>query len=206
MSEINNQPKTEANHLLYSAIAEFYSVKAGFGDSRIAELNLLRVLKLNPNGEEATEAHNLLAQYYAQTRHLQKALKHFKAVLIMAPEQTIVAVTGLIDILEKQNKWKTATKFYNLGLTVIEDAGLHQGLAYCLAKLGNLEEAEYHGRRACELAPNDADSANDLGFILMEREKLTQAESYFNLALQMDPNHRLAGNNFKLCSRRILAK
>jgi tetratricopeptide (TPR) repeat protein len=139
MAKTKKEKVTMANTAIYSAMAEIIASKAGFGDIKIAESRLLEVLQLKPTREELVEAHNLLAQLYAQTRRFEKALDHFKVALDGAPEQAAVLTTYLAETLEKRKKWESAIEVYNLGLARCQDAGLFQGLAYCLSKIGKLD-------------------------------------------------------------------
>jgi tetratricopeptide (TPR) repeat protein len=199
-----NKRISKADNLIYAALAEIYASNAGFGDVKIAESRLLELLKMNPHGKDLTEAHNLLAQLYAQTGRYEKALEHHKAALNNSPEVAAELTLNLTDMLERHKKWENAIEVYNLGLTKCQDAGLYQGLSYCLGKKRNLEEAEFYALKAAELAPEDASCANDLGFILMQQGKYEQAQTSFERALKIDPAYQLAINNLELCSRRIL--
>jgi tetratricopeptide (TPR) repeat protein len=197
---------SKADNLIYAALAEIYASNSGFGDVKNAELRLLELLKMNPRGKDLTEAHNLLAQLYAQTGRFEKAIEHFKAALNNSPEVAADLTLYLAEMLERHKKWGDAIDVYNLGLTYCQDAAFYQGLAYCLGKTGNLEKAETYALKAAELAPEDASCANDLGFVLMQREKYEQAQTSFERAIKIDPAYQLARSNLELCSRRILVK
>jgi tetratricopeptide (TPR) repeat protein len=204
MTKSGNNRISRADNLIYSALAEIYASNAGFGEVKIAESRLLELLKMNPRGKDLTEAHNLLAQLYAQTRRYEKALEHFKCALNNTPDVAAELSLNLTDLLEKHKRWEDAIEVYNLGLSRSQKAGLYQGLSYCLGKLRRLEEAEIHARKAVELAPHDASCASDLGFLLMQQGKYEQAQDHFERALKIDPGYQLARNNLDLCSRRIL--
>jgi tetratricopeptide (TPR) repeat protein len=204
MTKSGNRRVSKADDLIYAALAEVYASNAGFGDVKIAESLLLELLKMNPHGKNLTEAHNLLAQLYAQTRRYEKALEHFKSALNNTPDVAAELALSLTELLEKHKRWEDAIEVYNLGLSKCQEAGLYQGLSYCLGKKRNLEEAEFYALKAAELAPEDASCANDLGFVLMQRGKYEQAQDHFERALKIDPAYQLARNNLDLCSRRIL--
>jgi tetratricopeptide (TPR) repeat protein len=204
MAENKKYIAAEADDLLYFAMAEVYASNAGIGDVRIAESSLLKVLKLKTNRKDLTEAHNLMAQLYAQTGRLEKARDHFKEALNNDPGQIVTLTGNLTELLEKQKKWNSAADFYYMGLILIEDAALHQGLSYCLSKMKNLEAAEYHARKACQLKPDNADYVNDLGYTLLEKGNLEEARVYFEQALKINPDHELARNNLTECSQRKL--
>jgi tetratricopeptide (TPR) repeat protein len=204
MTESGNKRISKADNLIYAALAEIYASNAGFGEVKIAESRLLEVLKMNPRGKDLTEAHNLLAQLYAQTGRFEKGIEHLEAALNNSPEVAADLTLYLAEILESHKKWENAIEVYNLGLTHCQDAGLYQGLAFCLGKKGNLEKAETYALKAAELAPEDASCSNDLGFILMQQGKYEQDQDHFERALKIDPAYQLARSNLDLCSRRIL--
>jgi Flp pilus assembly protein TadD len=71
------------------------------------------------------------------------------------------------------------------------------------AQAGDLGCAETELRRAVELAPNDASYLTSLGGILGMRQKLEEANVYFERAVKSDPNHatvrrNLAANQWRL--------
>jgi tetratricopeptide (TPR) repeat protein len=206
VTKSGNKRISKADNLIYAALAEIYASNAGFGDVKIAESRLLELLKMNPHGKDLTEAHNLLAQLYAQTRRYEKALEHFKSALNNTSDVTAELCLNLTELLEKHKRWEDAIEVYNLGLAQCENASLYQGLSYCLGKMRRLEEAEIHARKAAEMAPDDASCANDLGFVLMQQGKYEQAQDHFERALKIDSAYQLARNNLDLCSRRILVK
>ena len=61
-------------------------------------------------------------------------------------------------------------------------------LARLLSQLGRLEPAVEHLKVAAELAPGDAEVANNLGFLLLTRGECTAAESELRRALELDPD------------------
>lgn len=194
---------SEEAYLIDSAITEVLMANTPLGNIKIAESNLLGVLKLKPNDEELTEAHNLLAQLYAQTARHQKAFKHFTAALTVGPDVAVGLTEGLAELFEKHKLWDEAIKVYTQGLACHEDASLHNGLAYCHAKAGRFEKAEYHGRRAVELAPENATYANDLGFNFLEEGDFHQARVFLERAVELDPAYQLARNNLEYCAKQL---
>lgn len=200
MDEEGQERFSEETFLLESAIAEVIAANAGFGSAEVAESKLRGVLELEPNLEERVEAHNLLAQLCAQTARHREAMEHFSAALMAHPAGAVPLTEGLAEMFEKQEEWEGAMEVYALGLAHAEDARLHNGLGYCLGKVGRLREAEYHSRRATELAPDTAAYVNDLGYTLLEQGEFQQARVLFEHALRLDPCFELARENLRLCS------
>jgi Flp pilus assembly protein TadD len=190
---------SEETFLIESAIAEIIAANAGIGSAEVAESKLRGVLELEPNLEERVEAHNLLAQLYAQTARHREALEHFSAAVMVDPGVAAPLTEAFAEMFEEQEEWERAMEVYALGLAHAEDAMLHNGLGYCLGKVGRLRESEYHSRRATELAPDTAAYVNDLGYVLMEQRMFQEARVLFEHALRLDPSHDLARGNLRLC-------
>jgi tetratricopeptide (TPR) repeat protein len=202
MTENKRKIVEEADDLPYSAMAEIVGSNAGLGDIRLAERQLLDVLKLKASSKDLAEAHNLLAQLYGQTGRLDQVLVHFKAALKSTPHEAEKLTLNVASMLEKAKEWKTAVAVYYMGLCFTEKASLHHGLAYCFSKMENQEAAEYHGRRACILKPGNVDYVNDLGYAFLEQGDLETAKAYFENALKIDPKNELARNNLTECSEK----
>ncbi|MFW6105009.1 MAG: tetratricopeptide repeat protein [Chloroflexota bacterium] len=200
MSHENEDRNSEETFLIESALAEIYTANAGIGSVEAAESNLLGVLELDPNFVERVEAHNLLAQLYAQTGRHQEALDNLASALAAAPEEAATLSESLASMFEKEEEWELAIEVYRQGLACAEDAVLHNGIGYSLARANRFEEAEHHSRRAMELEPDNAAYANDLGYLLLEQGQVHEARTLFQRALQLDPSDELARGNLRRCS------
>lgn len=200
MSHENEDRNSEETFLIESALAEIYTANAGIGSVEAAESNLLGVLELDPNLVERVEAHNLLAQIYAQTGRHQEALDNLASALAAAPEEAATLSESLASMFEKEGEWDLAIEVYMQGLACGEDALLHNGVGYCLARSKRLKEAEYYSRRAMELEPDNAAYVNDLGYLLLQQGQVKEAQSLFQHALQLDPSDELARENLRRSS------
>ncbi len=202
MGKRKKERRSRENYLIESAIAEVIVARAGMGSVELAEAKLRAVLDLHPNSEERAEAHNLLAQLCAQTARHAEAMEHIAAAISAEPGMVAELTEALAEMLEKQDEWESAIHVYALGLAHTEHAILHDGLGYCLGKLGRLKEAEQHGRRATELEPDNATYVNDLGYTLVEQGRFQEAQVLFERALILDPSYDLARGNLRLCTEK----
>ena len=63
------------------------------------------------------------------------------------------------------------------------------------ARAGNLKEAEQWLRGAVEIAPGDVQALNELGLVLMQRDKPAEAVKQYDAALAVDPDFEDAAIN-----------
>jgi len=199
MHQENQERFSEERFLIESAMAEVYAANSGLGNVDAAESKLLGVLELEPDLAEWVEALNLLAQLCAQTARHREALDHFAAALGADPSAAATLSECLAGMFEKQEEWELAIEVYTRALAHGENAILHNGVGYCLARANRLKEAEYHYRRATELAADTAAYANDLGYLLMEQGRPEEARALFGRALHLDPSFELAQQNLRIC-------
>ncbi|MEW6107448.1 MAG: tetratricopeptide repeat protein, partial [Bacillota bacterium] len=165
----------EVTYLLELGIAETLLVRIGMASLETAEARFHAVLEMDPGNIEAL---NLLAQICAQSRRHSKAREFLARALEGAEEdRDLIAelVGALADIYEKAGKYRLAVRTYQVGLGRTESAALHNGIAYCYAKLGHYRKAVSHSRRAVELEPDNAVYMSDLGYTLLEAGNLDEA-------------------------------
>jgi protein O-mannosyl-transferase len=64
-----------------------------------------------------------------------------------------------------------------------------------LASRGDLNEAVAHLQRAVEIDPADAEAAYDLGTLLLQHDRIEDAERVFRAVVRDRPDHAEAHNN-----------
>jgi hypothetical protein len=72
---------------------------------------------------------------------------------------------------------------------------IYHELAKMLWQQGRFNEALSYLTTCSNLDPENAQTYNDMGIILMSMHRKEQAISYFNKAIQIDPNYNIAINN-----------
>lgn len=98
-------------------------------------------------------------------------------------------------VLQQLRKPVEALPFFIRHLDMVEDdqQTLVQ-IGKCYSDLGRLDEAEDTLRRAVSLG-DDATGYYNLGFVMEQRGRPSEAEEYYRRALRVDPTHASANNN-----------
>lgn len=109
------------------------------------------------------------------------------------------------DFLLDQEDYENARSLYSAAVCQFPKVALyHNGLSYCLAQLGRLDEAIEHDKRAVNLDPDNYKYLSDLGWSLLEAERFEEAQTILERAVTLSPpEYELArGNLEELHSRR----
>ena len=113
----------------------------------------------------------------------------------------------LAEVVDKAGDFLISLERYDDGLELYQRAtarypdapALHQGVSCCAGHEGKHELAIAASERALELAPDDQELVNDLGWSLFEAGRLDEALVHLELAVAMDPEDALAAENLRLC-------
>jgi Flp pilus assembly protein TadD len=141
------------------------------GDMKAARKSLGKQERQNPNDVEVLTA---LGMYYIGAARTQMGKERWEAYQNQnkrVPEvDSALAVLKRAESLDPKNgqimRWQSA--------------------AYQVR--GDLQQAEIAARRGVELAPSEADAWNQLGSVLTEEQKYTDAERAFYTSLKLDNN------------------
>jgi Flp pilus assembly protein TadD len=141
------------------------------GDMKAARKSLGKQEKQNPNDVEVLTA---LGMYYIGQARTQMSKEHWEAYQnqkMRVPEvDSALAVLKRAESLAPKNgqvmRWQSAAWQVK----------------------GDLRQAEIAARRAVELTPNDPDLWNQLGSVLVDEQKYTDAERAFYTSLKLDNN------------------
>ncbi|UCE60746.1 MAG: tetratricopeptide repeat protein [Phycisphaerales bacterium] len=109
-----------------------------------------------------------------------------------------------------RNQWGEAEDAFMRGLAIDPDyPEAHEGLWYTATEYGvwqitqgNLDEAEFHLRRALHHAPNSPDAHYNLGAVLLSAGNSAEAVALFERTLQLDPTHAKAKEELARLSQR----
>ena len=103
------------------------------------------------------------------------------------------------DFLLDQGDYGNARAVYAAAAERHPDLAVcHDGLSYCADRLGELDEAVRHARRAVELEPDHHVYLNDLGWCLMRVRQFDEAEPVLEKAAALSPaGDDLARNNLE---------
>ncbi len=135
-----------------------------------------------------------------------EAMIHFMS-LTKLPEDTedlAVIIDKAGDFLIENEDIENATKLYFTATTQYPQIALfHNSLSYCYGILGELEKAVEEAKLAVELDPDNYLYLTDLGWSLVEAEKLDEAEIVLEKAVSLSPpDYELARNNLEELRRR----
>ncbi len=152
-----------------SAEAHFFEGKiyAAQGDWDRAEAALLKTLELDP---DYSSAHDLLISTYIATNKLTQAIGQLNSLLSKDPNNArLLMLSGLIH--DKSNDFPHAQEAYERILSLRPDfVPALNNLAYLYAeRLNQLDKAYDLARKARALKPEDAATADTLGWILYKR-------------------------------------
>lgn len=104
------------------------------------------------------------------------------------------------DFLISLGRYEDGLELYRRATARYPDVpALHQGVSCCAGHEGQHELAIAASKRALELAPDDQELVNDLGWSLFEAGRLDEALVHLELAVAMDPEDALAAENLRIC-------
>ncbi|HUS90303.1 MAG TPA: tetratricopeptide repeat protein [Phycisphaerae bacterium] len=127
---------------------------------------------------------------------------------LAAPPEDTEDLAEIIDkaggFLAEEGNYVHGEKLYAEAARQHPDVALyHDGLGYCAGKLGKLQAAVDHSRRAVELSPRDHELLGNLGWALVEAGSYDEAEDVLKRAVDLSPKgHDRARHNLQECRRR----
>ena len=156
-----------------------------------AEDSFRRAIALRP---DFAVAHNELGVALAAGGRLDEAARQLEQAVRLRPSFTD-AHAELAAVLVRQERLEAARSHYLRALEGRPDSALsHRELGVLERRLGNEEAATAHLERATsilearlERAGEDADTAGDLGAVLLAQGKLEPAAHHLLLAIRLDP-------------------
>jgi tetratricopeptide (TPR) repeat protein len=171
-----------------SADAHFFEgqIYAARGQWDRAEASLLKTIELDPN---YSSAYDLLISTYIASNKLTQAIDRLNSLLSRDPNNArLLMLSGLIH--DKSNHFPQAQEAYEKLLSVRPDfAPALNNLAYLYAeRLDQLDKAYDLARKARALRPDDAATADTLGWILYKRADFDQALTLLKYSATKLPN------------------
>lgn len=133
------------------------------------------------------EAWNNLAAAQARCGDYPAAIEAARNALRLAPERG-ASYQALAALLSNQFDRASLQEGLQLALRLLQAdpraADTHRTAAILLRKLGDAARAETHARQALALAPDDVDTVDALGELLLQRGKAGDAIEVYRAALQ----------------------
>ena len=152
------------------------------GDTAKAKQRLLRALKYNPHH---MQAHANLGMAWLEEGAWAQARESFMQALKVNPDD-LSARYHLGLALLKLDRAADARKAFDAVLAANPDvASAHQGLAVLDRAERNLEGAFQHLSRATQLTPDAFDAWRDLGAVLLDLRRFSEAEAAFGSCVRL---------------------
>lgn len=134
--------------------------------------------------------------WYPTMRLFRQSEPHQWRSVMDRVRDELIELVKTSDLAQQQPLAKQLAKF-TPGTTPDHNelADYWQKLAAKLAAQAKHEEARFYYRRVLDLQPNNAEVANNLGYIYWRSQKLADADIYLDRALALNPNYAEAFNN-----------
>ena len=192
---IAKNPKLAGLHLLLGKI--YFSQS----DGAKAEAPLLRSLELDPT---MSAAHSMLARIYVSTRQFDKALARLRDMTARNPNDT-GTWTQIGVLYNEQKNYQAARETYEKLLTIDpkSPAALNNLSCLYLDHFGEVDKAYEMAQRARSFVPNDASTADTLGWVLYAKKQFPSAltllmESAEKIPSSPDVNFHLGMTHYML--------
>ncbi|MFH1421438.1 MAG: tetratricopeptide repeat protein [Planctomycetota bacterium] len=135
-----------------------------------------------------------MANYLAAEGKHEEADKKFALALALAPESAdIENAIGEIEV--RKDNLASAASHFKLAISYDRRHVMaHTNLAFIYGEKGQLRNALREMRVVVTLAPNYADLRYQLGTLLLELKKYSEAAEHFSAAISLNPNYTFAQN------------
>jgi predicted O-linked N-acetylglucosamine transferase (SPINDLY family) len=150
-----------------------------------AEASFRRGIELDPKN---ADSQSNLAAVLADRGQVREAIEHYKLACQARPDAPRY-LSRLGELCLAHGHHAEAAEWLSRFL-VFEpnDGAVHNNLAYCYERLGELKRAKVHYARAVELCPESPEINNNLGSVLGRLGEIEEAKKYFDKALSITPD------------------
>jgi len=199
----SSKPKAISEERQFSAEAEYADsiFRDALGDREGSIVALQRALEAMPTYAPAILS---MGSVLYQVGRIDEGRKRFQSLLSL-PKNT----PDIGQIIDEAGTFLARFGAYQDGMVLYRTAvkrypavaALFQGLGYCASKAGLHEEAVSANQQALELEPENQKLVNDLGWTLLQADRLAQARETLERAVSMDPGDELAKENLRYCKQ-----
>jgi len=144
-----------------------------------------KAIELKPNFTEAF--FNMGIAYQSQAKFNEALDSYGKAIHLQPGFYEAIGNIGTINQL--QGDLDKAITFFERALSIHEDARGHYNLAGALRNQGNLILAIDHYKKAIDKGSRESEFYSDLADALWHDGQIKEANQFFRLALEINPNH-----------------
>jgi Flp pilus assembly protein TadD len=201
----NNQQETE--EILQSTGIKVSSVEDAVlkaekavreGKPDLAQLYFIKAYDLEPSNIQVLQK---MANLYSELNKYELQEVSLNLMLKLQPNDVqIMEQYGLLQL--KQGKYPEAEQKLLLVAAKQPNWRAYNGLGILANLQGNPQKAEGFFRQADKLLPDSPELLNNIGFALYSANKLTEAVSYYDRALQINPGFKKALYNYALLQAR----
>jgi arylsulfatase A-like enzyme/Tfp pilus assembly protein PilF len=142
------------------------------------------------------EVHLYLARCHRLEKNLAEAIREYQAAAAIYDEYSVLHHELGRALLASGDPAAAAAAFEK-SLSIAPSAEAEVGLATAARKLGDAPRAIAALRRALALDPDDADSWNELGGLLLQRDEVDPAIAAFERALALRPEDEMFRHNLE---------
>ena len=193
-----NRSSDEMCHLWLQVLPLNYDTAQGDPRMVLQEALARHNVEKNPND---FEAHYNLAAMLQVKGHLDDAVREYKTVLRIHPDDAVVN-NAMASALLALGRAEQAVVYLRAALKIRPDYfDAHYNLGNLMASQDDFEGASEQFRAALQEQPNDANVEANLGSALAELGRFVEAKSHFERALEIDPHHSLAKENLEELQR-----
>jgi Flp pilus assembly protein TadD len=202
-ARLNNNNQQETEEILQSTGLKVSSVedavlkaeKAVQDDKLdLAQLYYIKAYDLEPNNIQILQK---MTDLYSQLKKYELMEVSLNLMLKQQPNDVkIMEQYGLLQL--KQGKYPEAEKKLMLVAAKLPSWRAYNGLGIIANLQGDPQKAEGFFKQADKLLPNSPELLNNIGFALYSANKLTEAASYYDKALQINPAFKKTLYNYAL--------
>jgi tetratricopeptide (TPR) repeat protein len=169
------------------------------GKMDLAQLYYIKAYDLEPNNTHVLQK---MADLYTELKKYDLAEVSLKLVLQQQPGD-LKATEQYGLLLIKLKKYPDAEKHLTQVVAKQQSWPAYNGLGIIANLQGDYLKAERFFKKADDISPNSPELLNNIGFALYSADKLTEAESYYLKALQINPDFKKAIYNYALLQARL---
>jgi len=166
-------------------------------DDKAIEIYKYILIRYAGNAIVVEYANAYLGDVFLKMRHLDRAEKHLKRAIDLAPSNAhYYYLLGFVYSLKEQ--WRKAPGAFQKAIALDPHNGEYErGLGWARFNGGNRTEGIAHLYRALELSPSNQHVMTDLAAAMLILGNTDKAREYGEKALRLDPSYVLARDLLK---------
>lgn len=162
----------------------FGTNRLALNDLNLAETYLLKSIKIN---DKLGEAYSNLGILYEKQKKFDSALKFLKKSIKIKPKY-YEAHFNIATLYAKQEEYEKAITYFLKALKINKNFNLLRNLAKTYFNLKQYEKSYTYNQMALDFEPNDNESLNRHGTILINQEKYEEALEFYKKLIKIIPN------------------